>query len=86
MIQAIAEAVIYLATVFAIVGGIVFFAYVLSLVLRERHERRAFPDDSRRKNAARRAGRTPESKPAPLGRARSPVPYPNAARALRRHA
>jgi len=86
MIQALAEALIYLATVVAIVGGIVFFAYVLSLVLRERHERRTLLNDCRRENAARRAGRTLESKPAPLGRVPGPAPYPSAARALRRHA
>lgn len=85
MIEATAEALIYLATVLAIAGGLALVPWVLSLVLRERRERRALLDDSRRRSAARRARYLSEAEAAHWVSVRPAPPRRKRTRASQRH-
>jgi hypothetical protein len=82
----IAETLIDLAAILAGVGGIACFVYLVSLVLWERHERRAFLDDYRREREARRAGYVPDLEPAGSRTVRTPSSYANRPRSLQHHA
>ena len=86
MIQTLVEIVIYVAAVVAGVGGVACLVYLVSLVLWERHQQRAYLDDYRRENAARRAGFALELESALSRRPRTPAPYPSASASLQHHA
>jgi hypothetical protein len=88
MLHTIAALVIDLAAIVAGVGGVACFVYLLSLVLWERHQERAFLEDYRYENAARRAGYAVEVGPGPArSRAvRAPAPYPSSSRSIQHHA
>lgn len=60
MITRIVEIVIELAAILAGVGGVAFFAYFIALVWWEHREERAFLEEHRREQSARRAGHEPE--------------------------
>jgi hypothetical protein len=82
MIQTLVEILIYVAAVVAGVGGVACLVYLVSLVLWERRQERAYLDDYRRENAARRAGFALELESALSRRPRTPAPYPSASRSL----
>jgi len=88
MLNTIAAVIIDLTAIVAGLGGVACFVYLLSLVLWERHQERAFLDDFRYENAARRAGYALELGPEPArSRAvRTPAPYPSSSRSIQHHA
>ena len=88
MFDTLATLMIDIAAIVAGLGGVACFVYLLSLVLWERHQERAFLDDYRYENAARRAGYALELGPEPAhSRAvRAPAPYPGSSRSIQHHA
>jgi hypothetical protein len=88
MVQSIAEGVIYFAAGLAVVAGVAFLVYIVSLVVWERHEHRASLADHRRQYAARRAPSAPEPQPeaARSSQLRGPAPYPRPAQSAQHHA
>ncbi len=88
MLTTIAAIIIDLVAIVAGLGGVACFVYLVSLVLWERHQERAFLDDYRSANAARRAGFTLELGPEP-GRPRSVrarAPYSSSPGSIQHHA
>jgi len=88
MLNTIAAVIIDLTAIVAGLGGVACFVYLLSLVLWERHQERAFLDDFRYENAARRAGYALELGPEPARSrgVRTPAPYPSSSRSIQHHA
>ena len=88
MLHTIAALAIDLAAIVAGLGGVACFVYLLSLVLWERHQERAFLDDYRYENAARRAGYAIELGPEPARSrtVRAPAPYTSSSGSIQHHA
>lgn len=88
MLTTIAAIIIDVVAIVAGLGGVACFVYLVSLVLWERHQERAFLDDYRRANAARRAGYALELEPGPARprAARARTPYPSSPGSIQHHA
>ena len=88
MLNTIAAVIIDLTAIVAGLGGVACFVYLLFLVLWERRQERAFLDDYRYENAARRAGHALAFQPEPA-RSRTmgaPAPYTSSSRSIQHHA